>query len=61
LRYKFRYSAHPIHFERFRRLWDFDGIAEMRSVFPIYARLRNTRRIISPPWRGNADVSVIHI
>jgi hypothetical protein len=48
MRYKFRYSAHPIHFERFRRLWDFDGTAEMRSVSPIYARLRNAWRIIGP-------------
>ena len=41
VRYKNGYSAHPINFEQFRRLIAFRGIADVRSVSPIYARLWN--------------------
>ena len=46
--YRFRHSAHPAHSERFRGLWEFYSVAEMRSVSAIYARLRNARRIKGP-------------
>ena len=56
-------TAHPTHFERFRRLRDFHSVAEMRSVSPIYARLRNAKRIIGPPEaaqdRGLFNASIV--
>ena len=47
-RYKNGYSAHPIHFESFRRYIASHGVAEMHSISLIYAQLRNARRIIGP-------------
>jgi len=56
-----RYSAHHVYCEWLRSDVAFSRNWKMRSVSPNYARIRNAQGIISPPWQGNADVSVIHI